>query len=94
MRFLSETDPTNQTSSAISRSPNVGRYEAVVRGVIGGGFLALAVSQRNLAWLGFSLITFYTAYTRRCAINSTFGINTAHDEERSRSKLRAVPTVH
>ncbi len=77
---------------------NVGDFEAVARGVVGGGLLALGVSQRNPVWLGLSAIFFVTAFARRCPVNAAFNIDSYSGEKahfgRGRGGLRSVPTIH
>lgn len=73
---------------------NVGNDEAIVRGVIGGGALALAVAHRSPLWLALSALHFATALSRYCPINAVFGINTYDGDNRPVGRLHAVPTVH
>lgn len=74
---------------------NVGDYEAIVRGVMGAGALALAVSHRSPVWFALSLLHFATATTRYCPLNAAFDIDTYHTSRRASGKhLKAVPTVH
>lgn len=74
---------------------NVGDYEAIVRGVMGAGALALAVSQRSPLWFVLSLLHFATASTRYCPVNAAFDIDTYNTSRRATGgHLKAVPTVH
>ena len=73
---------------------NVGNYEAIVRGVIGAGELALAVAHRSPIWLVLSALHFATAVGRYCPVNAAFGVNTYKGSQRPAGRLRAVPTVH
>lgn len=74
---------------------NVGDFEAIVRGVMGAGALALAVGQRNPIWLAVSLLHFATATARYCPLNAAFDIDSYNTSERAgRNRLQAVPTIH
>ena len=71
---------------------NVGNEEAIVRGVIGAGALALGLSQKNPIWYVFSAMMFATAFTQRCALNAALGRNTYSGNDTARS--RGLQAVH